>query len=476
MSGRDTMEERLFSWMKIGLRTSSPTLGACLGMAVCLTASAQTAKEIPPGEREVIAAEVKEKETGSERDHLTGDWGGLRTKLVDRGVHLQAGYIGEVIGNVSGGLKTGAIYEGLFETGLEINTEAAGWWKNGTFQISSLFPHGPGFSEKYTGNLLTPSNVEAYESWRLYELWYEHRFAEKFSVRLGQFTADDEFAVTEAGSEFVNSAFGWPAFISANTINTGPAFFVAAPGIRFDYEITQELYARVAVFDGDTFDNREGDPRKNRHGVRFDLGGDQGYFGIIEIGYQWNQEDKEGALPGGYKFGMWGHSGDFPSNFEDENREPFVVSGREPREHSKNFGVYAVTEQMLWREKGEQGVYAFARGGAGPEDRNFFELVVDGGLLWRGLIPTRDADALGLGAAYARISNDIRRAERLDAQVNGTVYERFSSHETVLEAFYSLQLAKWWTVQPDVQWIIHPGGSSAVDDALVVALRTSLVF
>jgi len=101
---------------------------------------------------------------------------------------------------------------------------------------------------------------------------------------------------------------------------------------------------------------------------------------------------------------------------------------------------------------------------------------VDGGILWRGLIPTRDEDALGIGAVYARVSKDIKRAERLDAQVNGTVYDKFSSHETVLEAFYTLQLAKWWTVQPDVQWIIHPGGSGAIDDALVVALRTSLVF
>ena len=427
-------------------------------------------------EREVIAAEVKEQETGSEGDHMTGDWGGLRTKLVDRGVHLQAGYIGEVIGNVSGGLKTGAIYEGLFEMGVRVDTEAAGLWKNGTFQVSSLFPHGPGFSEKYSGDLLTASNIEAYESWRLYELWCEHTFAEKFSVRVGQFTADNEFAVTESGTEFLNSAFGWPAFISANTINTGPAFFVAAPGIRLDYEITKELYARAAIFDGDTFDNREGDPRKNRHGVRLDVGGDQGYFGIVEVGYHWNQDGKDGALPGGYKFGMWGHSGEFTSNFEDENREPFVVSGREPRTHSKSFGVYAVTEQMLWREKEAQGLYGFARGGASPEDRNFFELVVDGGILWRGLIPTRDEDALGIGAVYARVSKDIKRAERLDAQVNGTIYDKFSSHETVLEAFYTLQLAKWWTVQPDVQWIIHPGGSGAIDDALVVALRTSLVF
>lgn len=432
-------------------------------------------KEIA-GQREVIAAEVKERETGVEGDHMTGDWGGLRTKLVDRGVHLQAGYIGEVIGNASGGRRAGAIYEGLFETAVRVDTENAGLWKGGTFQVSSLFPHGQGFSERYVGDLLTASNIEAYESWRLYDLWYEHGFGEKLSVRVGQFTADEEFAYTEAGANFLNSGFGWPAFISANTINTAPAFFVAAPGLRLNLDVSRELFVRMAVFDGDTFDNPAGDPRPNGSGTRFELGGDQGFFGIAEMGYRWNQIAREGGFPGGYKFGMWAHSGEFESNFQDENREPFVVSGREPRVHSKNFGLYAAVEQMLWRETEEQGLYGFARAGAGPEDRSFFELVVDGGIVWRGIIPTRDEDAFGVGAIYARISKDIHRAEMLDATTNGTVYEKFSTHETVLEAFYTVQLAKWWMVQPDVQWIIHPGGSGAVADAVVVALRTELVF
>jgi len=31
-------------------------------------------------------------------------------------------------------------------------------------------------------------------------------------------------------------------------------------------------------------------------------------------------------------------------------------------------------------------------------------------------------------------------------------------------------------VQPDVQWIIHPGGSDEQHDALVIGLRTQIVF
>src|SRR5688500_4035195 len=239
------------------------------GLAFAAAVPAQTVTNTPTslksGEsarsgQDVIAAEVTERETGSEGDHMTGDWGGLRTQLVDRGVHLQAGYIGEVIGNVSGGLRTGAIYEGLLELGVQVDTEKAGLWKNGTFQISSLFPHGRGFSERYVGDLLGASNIEAYQSWRLYDLWYEHQFGDRFSVRVGQFTADEEFAYTDAGGNFLNSSFGWPAFISGNTINTGPAYYVAAPGVRLNFDVSDEFFLRFAVFDGDTFDNPQGDP------------------------------------------------------------------------------------------------------------------------------------------------------------------------------------------------------------------------
>jgi len=44
--------------------------------------------------------------------------------------------------------------------------------------------------------------------------------------------ADEEFVGTAVGGYLDDTVFGWPTFISANTVNTGPAFSVAAPGFR----------------------------------------------------------------------------------------------------------------------------------------------------------------------------------------------------------------------------------------------------
>ena len=435
------------------------------------------AQSSPDGQR-VIAAEVRERETGWEGDHLTGDWGGWRDRMVERGIHLQAGYVGEILGNVSGGLRRGAIFEGLLELGIDFDSEKLGLWNGGTLHSSALFPHGSPFSTKYVGDILTASNIEAYESFRLYELWYEQRFLEdQFSVRLGQLVADDEFAFTDSGGLFINSAFGWPAFISGNTVNTGPAFHVATPGVRLRYEAAEELYLQAGIFDGDSFDSPLGDPRVNASGTRIHLNHDQGAFAIAETGWRLNHGENSQGLPGEYKLGAWLHTGNFPSNYDDRDGKPIVVTGGDPEMHSENFGIYAAVQQMIWREESqsEEGLSGFLRAGLSPADRSLFEFVVDGGFTYRGLLPARPEDQIGIGTVYARVSRDVRESEQLDASVNGTSYAGYSNHETVLELFYSLQLTPWWIVQPDVQWIFNPGGRAG-SDALVLGLRTALVF
>jgi porin len=51
-----------------------------------------------------------------------------------------------------------------------------------------------------------------------------------------------------------------------------------------------------------------------------------------------------------------------------------------------------------------------------------------------------------------------------------------STAETVLEATYKVQLAPWWNVQPDFQFIITPSGVDASNNAVVLGVRTNIAF
>ena len=137
---------------------------------------------------------------------------------------------------------------------------------------------------------------------------------------------------------------------------------------------------------------------------------------------------------------------------------------------------------MLWRNGG-RSVSVFVRAGASPSDRNLVSRYIDGGIGLKGLLPGRPDDTLTLGVAHSKISKDAAALDRDILALNGPPFP-IRSAETVLEASYIWQIAPWWTLQPDVQYILRPGGgvphpddgSKTVGNAFVVGARTTINF
>ncbi|MGH7041658.1 MAG: carbohydrate porin [Acetobacteraceae bacterium] len=58
------------------------------------------------------------------------------------------------------------------------------------------------------------------------------------------------------------------------------------------------------------------------------------------------------------------------------------------------------------------------------------------------------------------------------------------SRETLIEATYQFQVAPWWQVQPDIQYVINPGGgipdpndaNRRLRNELVIGVRTTVTF
>jgi porin len=85
----------------------------------------------------------------------------------------------------------------------------------------------------------------------------------------------------------------------------------------------------------------------------------------------------------------------------------------------------------------------------------------------RGLIPGRSNDVAGFAVSYGSFSSDSASPA---PRSPGRWPPR--STELVSEWSYSIQVARWLAVQPDVQYIVKPGGSSAIPNALVGAFRS----
>ena len=412
----------------------------------------------------------------TKQEFFTGDWNGQRTRLADQGVELGGTYIGEIFSNVSGGTRQGIIYEGLAELFLSMDCEKLIGLKGGEFHIHSYYPHGPSLTGNYVNDLSTVSNIDAYDSPRLEEAWYQQTFLEDIlSFKIGQLAVDKEFFISDYGSLFISGTFGAFTMIGTDLPNP-PVYPLAVPGARLRIGPSKLFYIQAGIYDGDS-----GAQALNSSGTHWNLGSQSNMLSFYEAGYKLNQEEKNKGLPGTYKVGAFLHTGKFTDVLRDNVGRSAIVSQGSPLMHDSNYGFYFIVDQMFCREPtkenvSQQGLGVFYRVGTAPDDRNRISFYSEGGLSYQGLLPGRDEDLFGMGIAYSQISEDVRQSGRDDRDINRTTGIVLQDYETVLELTYQIAITPWWKIQPDIQYILHPGGSSTIDDAVVLGCRFNLSF
>ena len=269
----------------------------------------------------------------------------------------------------------------------------------------------------------------------MYEAWVDGRA----SLRFGLYDLNSEFDTSEAGSLFLLSSHGVGPDLGQSGDN-GPSIFpVTSLGLRSEYRLGERWLVRAAVLDG-----VPGDPdRPRRTAIR--LGKGEGALVVGEVNH----------LTEGMKIaaGAWAYTSRFAG----------VAS---PRRRADNRGAYLLVERRL-SGTDTAALAGFVRVGAAQDRVNPIGRYVGGGLVRTGLL--RGDDRLGFGVARAVFGVPYRR-ELADA---GGRSERA---ETIAELTYRTPLSPWLTIQPDVQYVMNPGGDPGVRDALVLGLRAEVGF
>ena len=250
---------------------------------------------------------------------------------------------------------------------------------------------------------------------------------------------------------------------------------------------TDQLTLLAAVFAGDPAgkDCTEDAQKCNYHGTTFSTHGGSLWMG--EAQYAINQGKDAVGLPGVYKVGGWYATADFADQRYGVDGAGATVllsdsTSTGALNHTGNWGIYAVADQMVWRGA-ERSLNLFLRGGFSPSDRNLISYYIDGGAGVKGLLAGRPDDVLSFGVAYAKVSKDAVDADRDLLAANGAP-QAIRDHEVVFELSYAMQIAPWWTLQPDLQYIVHPGGNVAdpddanvtVANAFVAGVRSTIKF
>ena len=416
------------------------------------------------------------------RPNLLGDLGGLRPRLQYYGLTIGVTETSEVLGNPTGGIRRGAIYEGVTDLNLGWDFRTYFGWR-GVFFARAYQIHGRGLSANDLDNLNVASGIEADRTTRLFELWYEQHFGDWLRIRVGQQSAGQEFIVSTNAKLFVNSTFGWPTLPGIDLPSGGPNYPEATPGVRFRVDANDALTFFAGVFNGSPTGAAAGAPDPQRldlSGTAFRL--DDGVFAIFETRYNPDNSPKNGT----YRLGAWFNSEEFPDQRFASNGVSLAspLASGSPRLLANDYSVYAIIDQPILppADKSDNtGWNAFGRAMGAPGDRNLVDFYFDAGFDYKGPFG-RVNDTFGVAYGYARISNSARLLD-MDFAASGA-FRPIRSAEGVVELTYQYTLSPWWQLQPDFQYITNLGGGIAnpnapgqkIGNAAILGLRTIIQF
>jgi porin len=405
-----------------------------------------------------------------------------------RGVKFAVTYIGEVLGNPSGGLKRSTVYEDRINFAADVDLEKLIGLKQLTFHANVFQIDAGGLSRGSLFNFLVVSAIEALPTTRLYEIWFEQKWGTKVALRAGQLAADTEFMTAKYTDVFTNASLGWPAILSLNLPSGGPSPPLATLGTRLRADVSDNLTLIGAVFDGDAAGPGPDDPQlRDRYGINFRINDPPLVLG--EAQFLWNGKKGDPGLDGKFKVGAWRHFG----TFTDERFSPTGLSlvnaatGGVPANLSGDYGIYSVFEQKAYRvgNDDDRGIGVFARVSYSPSDRNLIDLYADAGVEFVGLSDRRPKDKFGIAGGYARVSSRARALDGDFQQMFGPMWP-VRSFEALVTTVYQYEVKPGWTLQPNFQYITHPGGGATnprgsnpgkvLKDAAVFGLRSVLKF
>lgn len=403
------------------------------------------------------------------------------------GLKFAVTYIGEALGNPSGGARQGAVYEGRLNLAVDIDLHKLAGLDGTTFHANVFQIHGQGLSREFLQNFMVVSGIEALAATRLYEAYVERKWGSRMSIKVGQIAADSEFFNTKYTDVLTNASMGWPAITSLDLLSGGPSPPLAAVGARALVNFSDNISVLAGIFDGNQAGPGSNDPQqRNRYGLNFRINDPPLLLSQIQLA--WHNKKGDPGLAGSLKLGAWQNFGVANDLHYDNSGVSLAYpsSTTTPALLRGNFGAWVVFEQKVYRvaHTDDRGIGVFARVSGSPSATSLIDAYADAGVEFIGLADKRPKDKFGIAVGYAHVSTNAQSLDR-DFAVRNPGWPR-RTFEGLITAAYQYQLRDGWTLQPNLQYIVRPGGGATdplglspgkpLRNATVVGLRTTVKF
>jgi porin len=394
------------------------------------------------------------------RPALTGDWGGTRTSIAQRGVQFKFDATQYYQGIADGGMPDNGDWEynGIANYRLLLDTGKAGFWPGGFFEV-----HGQSYWGKpvnssvgaVAGVNFQPSLKAAASTDNTYlpHVTFTQFLSESFAITIGkQNTAvgdTNDFAHGEGDTMFMNAAFN----LNPTTYLSSPYSTLGAGFIYLFGENKENMFAML-VYDGD--------------GSVDESGFDTVFHDRTTVGANLRLRTNFLGKKGHQYFGAIYGFGDYPEQgFSPIDSLPPSVPlppGAESPQADGTWTLFYNFDQMLVANPNdpEQGWGVFGRFGIADDKSSAIHTFTSLGLGGTGLIPGRDRDRFGLGVYYMTFA---------DERVKLILSE---DKEYGMELYYTMEVTPWFQCTADLQ--VVEGAILGADTAVIGAVRGRVSF
>ena len=392
-----------------------------------------------------------------EGQYLFGDWNGKRTELAQQGIKFETNILTDTAYLAEGGRNEGAdpLTSAQLWVGTQLDMEKLAGWDGVTVRAVATARQGQSTSVRdLQGNTPHMANVQGTfgrgnQDSRLSELSIEKTFKDQgLSIKAGRLGLGMDFNVMAC--DFASTAFcaaqmgKWQGNIWMNTP-------VSQWGARVKQQLNPEVAVQVGVYE---FNPDNGNGKAEGQGWSLDTDHADGVTIPAEV--VWTPKSFVNGLPGSYRIGGMYNTADDIANQKD------IATGEGK---NRTFaGWLAIEQQLTSTGSGRQGLQSFANFTWHDRDTNKVDNSQQIGVKYIGLVDSQPNDILGLAVNRVHVNDRMDQA-KFDA-----------SAEYNIELNYSYNATKWLMLRPNLQYVINPGSSNNVDDALVLGLTTRIIF
>lgn len=353
------------------------------------------------------------------------------------------GYTADYWRNVKGGVERGGDYLDLLDVAVDWEKPSMGLRAHANL----IYTNGKSFSER-VGDSHVVSNIEADRATRVLQAWLEYapRDPDR-SLKVGLYDLNSEFDASEVGGALINSTFGIGLDASQSGV-AGPSIFpYTGLALRGRWRVDDRWMLQGVIIDAVPLD-----PNHPRRAASLRLDADEGALLVAELEHR--SGDWRAVV------GHWRYSEPFPTIDSIVAETTVTEDG--------NSGTYAFVEGPIW-DSGTRRLSAVLRIGAARPAFNAFDNTVQTAFVLERALLGREGEHLALGIARARNGASVRRA-------SAALGEVLTADETVVELTWRVPINERVAVQPDVQYIVHPGSTRDRDNALALGLRIDIDF